>query len=332
MTGTAKMAAVVIGRNEGERLEPSLRSVQCAGLPLVYVDSGSSDGSPDVARKLDIPLVELDPARPFSAARGRNEGLVEALRRWPAVQFILFLDGDCVLDPLFPPGAAETFEKHPHCAIVTGHLTERDPEASVYNRLCAIEWRSPAGRIEDMNGLGGIMAVRVSAFQKVGGFNERAVAGEEPDLGVRLGLAGYSVIKIDQHMATHDAQMLRFGQWWKRAVRGGHALAHRYAQHGNTPFRDGRRELRSALFWGFALPLLILVLLWPTNGLSLLLLGGYAWLGRRVFIHYRRTGLSQSDASLGTRFILYSKFAEFAGILLYCRNRLRGRFQVIDYK
>ena len=32
------MAAVVIGRNEGGRLEESLRSVQAAGLPLVYVE------------------------------------------------------------------------------------------------------------------------------------------------------------------------------------------------------------------------------------------------------------------------------------------------------
>jgi GT2 family glycosyltransferase len=326
------MAAVVIGRNEGERLEPSLRSVQNAGLPLVYVDSGSSDGSPAVARRLEIPVVELDPKRPFSAARGRNEGLDEAVKRWPGIDYVLFLDGDCVLNPLFPAAALRTFRQDPRLVIVTGHLSERHPEASIYNRLCAIEWRSPAGRIVNMNALGGIMAVRVSAFREVGGFNEQAIAGEEPDLGVRLGLAGYSIIKIDQAMATHDAQMLRFSQWWKRAVRSGHALAHRYARHGRTQFHDGRRELRSVLFWGFGLPLAILVLLWPTRGLSLLLLGGYGLLGYRVFGHYSRTGLSSADALLATRFILYSKFAEFVGILRYCLNRLRGRFHIHEYQ
>jgi GT2 family glycosyltransferase len=332
MTVSGSIAAVVIGRNEGERLPPALRSVQSAGLRVVYSDSGSSDGSPEAAKDLDVPVVELDPSRPFSAARGRNEGLAEALRRWPAIEFIMFLDGDCTLEPDFPAAALGAFAEHPDCAIVTGHLAERFPERSVYNRLCAIEWRSPAGPITDMNGLGGIMAVRVAAFRAVDGFNEQAIAGEEPDLAVRLGLAGWSVLKIDQAMATHDAQMLRFGQWWTRAVRGGHAMAHRYARHGRTRFRDGRRAVRSATFWGFALPLALLVLLLPTRGLSLLLLGGYGWLGWRVYRYYRSAGLDRSDAWLATRFILYSKVPEFLGIVRYGLNRLRGQFRVIEYK
>jgi GT2 family glycosyltransferase len=326
------MVAVVIGRNEGERLSPSLSSVQAAGLSSVYVDSGSTDGSPALARGHGIPVVELDPSRPFSAARGRNEGLAEALQRWPDAAYVLFLDGDCVLDPGFPPAAISTFGDETDCAIVTGHLSERAPEASIYNRLCALEWRSPAGRIENMNGLGGIMAVRIAAFQSVNGFNEVAIAGEEPDLGVRLGLAGFSIIKIDQAMATHDAQIMSFRQWWTRAVRGGHAIAHRFARHGHTRFRDGRRELVSDLFWGLALPTLVLLLLWPTRGLSLLLLGGYALLGWRVYRHYRRNGYDSSDARLATRFILYSKFAHVIGIARYGWNRLRGGFHIIEYK
>jgi glycosyltransferase involved in cell wall biosynthesis len=327
-----QVAGVVIGRNEGERLKLSLKSVQVAKLPLVYVDSGSSDRSPEVARHFGVPTIELDPTRPFSAARGRNEGLEEALRRWPSIGFVLFLDGDCELDPDFPSAAVASFAQEHDCAIVTGHLSERHPEASIYNRLCAIEWRSPAGRLENMNGIGGIMVARISTLREVGGFNEQAIAGEERDLAIRLGLAGYSAVKIDVPMATHDAQMTNFGQWWRRAVRGGHALAHRYARHGRTSFRDGRREIRSALFWGFVLPLAVLVLLWPTRGLSLLLLGGYGVLGWRVYRHYSRTGLSRSDAWLATRFILYSKFAEFVGILRYCANRLRGQFHIIEYK
>jgi GT2 family glycosyltransferase len=327
-----RIAAVVIGRNEGELLNLSLGSVRNAQLPSVYVDSGSSDGSPAIARDFGVPTVDLDPSRPFSAARGRNEGLREALRRWPQTNFVMFLDGDCALNADFPLPAIATFEQQPDCAIVTGHLSERHPEASVYNRLCAIEWRSPAGRMDHMSGLGGIMMARVSALHQVGGFNEQAIAGEEPDLGVRLGLAGYSVIKIDRPMATHDAQMTRFGQWWKRAVRGGHALAHRYARHGRTRFQDGRRELQSTLFWGFGVPAIVFLLLWPTRGLSLLLIGGYALLGWRIYRHYLRTGLPSSDAWLATRFILYGKFAEFVGVLRYCVNRLRGSFHIIEYK
>lgn len=332
MIDAASMIAVVIGRNEGRELERSIRSVQAAGLPIVYSDSGSRDGSPDLARQLGVPVVMLDLTRPLSAGRGRNEGLQEGLRQWPTAQYALFLDGDCELSPAFPSAAASRLDEHPDIAIVTGHLTERHPEASVYNRLCAIEWRSPAGTIENLNALGGIMVIRIAAFREVGGFNLNAIAGEEPDLGARFQLAGYSIVKIDVPMATHDAKILRFGQWWRRAVRGGHALAHRYAEHGRTSTRDGRREMASDLFWGLALPMGILILLLPTRGLSLLALAGYAVLGWRVFKTYRRAGLSKPDARLVARFIVYSKFAHVEGIARYCWNRLRGDFRIIEYK
>jgi len=326
-----RIAAVVIGRNEGELLQPSLRSVAVACSRAVYVDSGSSDGSPHLARSLGFPVVELSSDRPFSAARGRNEGVDEALRRWPNVEYILFLDGDCVLERDFLPAAAGVLDGDPKCAVVTGHLVERHPEASIYNKLCGIEWQSTPGPIKNAS-LGGIMVVRVSAFRQLGGFNEQAIAGEEPDLAARLLLAGYSMMKIDQPMATHDAQIMRFGQWWTRATRAGHAVAHRYARHGRTELRDGRRELMSAIFWGFGLPALTIVLIWPTRGCSLLLLGGYVLLGWRMHRHYSRTGLASSDAWLVTRFILYGKFAEFIGILRYLWNRLRGQFHIIEYR
>jgi GT2 family glycosyltransferase len=328
----AQMVAVVIGRNEGKQLAASFESVRAAGLPFVYVDSGSSDGSSGLARNAGIPTLELDPARPFSAARARNEGLEEAGRRWPDARFALFLDGDCELDAGFPPAAAHTFAQHPDCAIVTGHLTERAPDASVYNRLCAIEWRSPAGKIENFGALGGIMAVRISAIRAVGGFNEQVIAGEDSELGVRLALAGKTVFKIDRPMATHDARIMRFREWWKRSVRAGHSFAQRFALNGRTPLRDCRRELISAILWGFVVPFVVLVLLWPTGGWSLLLLGGYGLLAWRVYRYYRGSGASPTDAATATRFMLYSKFANFLGVLTFCLNWLRGSFRIIEYK
>jgi glycosyltransferase involved in cell wall biosynthesis len=326
------MIAVVIGRNEGAKLGPSLRSVQAAALTLVYSDSGSTDGSPDCAKELGVPTVELDPSRPFSAARARNEGLDEALRRWPAAAYVVFLDADCVLDSHFPLAACAIFEKHPKCAIVTGHLSERHPDASIYNRLCAIEWRSPAGQIENFAALGGIMAARISALRHVGGFNEQVIAGEDSELGVRIALANYTVIKIDRPMAVHDAEIMHFGGWWKRSVRAGHALAQRYSLNGRSSVKDCQRELLSTLLWGCAVPVTAVGLLGLTRGLSLLMLGGYAVLAWRVRRHYVRFGVCSSDAGLAARFTVYGKFANFLGVLRFCLNRLRGRFRIIEYK
>jgi len=322
----------VIGRNEGARLKASLRSVQFAKLRVLFADSGSVDDSREIAAKLGVPVVELDPARPFSAGRGRNEGLDEALRRWPDIDYVLFLDGDCILDSEFPDLAARTFEERRDCAIVTGHLTERFPDKSIYNRLCAIEWRSAAGVVTNMNNLGGIMAVRVSSFLSVGGFHLEAIAGEEPDLGRRLMKTGHCIVKVDAPMATHDADIMRFAQWWRRAVRGGHALAYRFSQHGRRNGREGRRELVSDFFWGLALPVAILMLLWLTRGWSLLLLAAYPLFGWRVYRHYRSEGLNSADALLAARFIIYGKFAHVVGIAIFCRNWLRGEFRIIEYK
>jgi GT2 family glycosyltransferase len=253
------------------------------------------------------------------------------MRLWPQAQHILFLDGDCTLEPSFVSVAATELTTNDQCAIVTGHLSEQYPDRSIYNRLCSIEWRSPPGQFDGLNALGGIMMARVSAFRAVGGFNERAIAGEEADLGVRLRLAGYSFTKVDAPMATHDARILTFRQWWIRAVRGGYAFAHRYAEHGSTSFHDGRREVFSALFWGLALPSIVLLLLIPSRGLSVLLLGGYALLGLRIYRYYRRRGLSRSDALLSARFGICTKFAHVVGILRFASMGKQGS-AIIEYK
>lgn len=332
MSVGAEMVAVVIGRNEGARLPASLKSAQDAGLPSIYVDSDSTDDSVASARRLSVPVLELSRDRPFSAARARNEGLTEALRLWPATQFVMFLDGDCILKRNFPGHAITAFVEQPKCGIVTGHLSERRPEASIYHRLCAIEWRGPAGTIENFGALGGIMAARVSSVQEAGGFNEQVIAGEDSDLGLRVTLGGWSVIKIDAPMAVHDANMTRFKEWWKRSVRAGHSFAQRYSLNGRTAFRDCRRELISSIFWGFLVPALTLLLLWPSRGFSLLLLGGYGLLAWRVYTYYVGTGVSKRDAALASQFMLYSKFANFVGVLHFVANRLRGSFKIIEYK
>jgi hypothetical protein len=53
---TSKVASrdigiVVIGRNEGDRLTRCLQSLQMENLPVIYVDSGSTDGSQEIWRK-----------------------------------------------------------------------------------------------------------------------------------------------------------------------------------------------------------------------------------------------------------------------------------------
>src|SRR4051794_38450615 len=71
----SRVGVVVIGRNEGQRLVRCLQSLTPAGAPVVYVDSGSTDGSVQRARELGAKVIELDRSIPFSASRARNTGL-----------------------------------------------------------------------------------------------------------------------------------------------------------------------------------------------------------------------------------------------------------------
>jgi len=323
---------VVIGRNEGERLLACLRSVEPLGCPVVYVDSGSSDGSLErAAASCDLALA-LDPTRPFSAARARNEGFRALLAARPEVRRVQFLDGDCTLLPGWLEAAEEAMASDAARAVVVGPLRERHPDASAYNRLCALEWRSSPGDLSNFGALGGIMLVRADVFARVGGFNEQVIAGEDSEFGVRVAMAGFKVTKIGVDMATHDADIQRFAQWWRRAVRGGHAIGQRFSLHGRGAMRDCARERRSVLVWGLALPATMLALAPATHGLSFLLAGGYALLGHRIARYRRRLGDSGAEARLYARFVVIGKFAEAWGLLKFYVNNMAGRFRIIEYK
>jgi GT2 family glycosyltransferase len=313
-------------------VDACLESIRPLGCPVVYVDSGSTDGSLERAAALCDLAVALDPVRPFSAARARNEGLRALLATRPELRLIQFLDGDCTLLPGWLEAAAEAMAAEAARAIVIGQLQERHPEASDYNRLCALEWQSTPGDLTNFGALGGIMLVRADVFVRLGGFNEQVIAGEDSEFGVRVAMAGFKVTKIAVAMATHDADIHRFSQWWRRAVRSGHAIGQRFSLHGRDAIGDCARERRSVLLWGLALPATMLVLAPATHGLSLLLGVGYALLGQRIVSYRRGRGDSAADARLYARFVVIDKFAEGWGLLKFYLNNMAGRFRIIEYK
>jgi GT2 family glycosyltransferase len=323
---------VVIGRNEGARLLTCLRNLQQQQRPLIYVDSGSSDGSPDQARALGVHVLQLDAGQPFTAARARNEGAQALVQHHPSLQFIQFLDGDCVVAPGWLDAAEAALRDDERLAVVFGHLQERHPQASIYNQLCALEWRSPSGPVADFGHLGGIMMVRRSVFEALDGFNTSVIAGEDSEFGVRVGLAGHGARKLDHPMASHDANMHRFSQWWTRAVRAGPAIGQRAQLHGAGPARDCARERRSTWFWGVFLPLAIVLAAPATGGASLLLLAGYLTLGWRIARFRLSLGDDDREARLYAAFTVLGKYANGIGLLKYYLNRLRGRVRIIEYK
>ena len=253
-----RVGVVVIGRNEGERLRLCLQSVTRQATRIVYVDSGSTDGSVELAKGLGIAVVELDPARPFTAARARNEGAAALAERFGEVELIQFVDGDCELDGGWLAAAAEFLDSNPDAAAVCGRLRERHPEASVFNRLCDMEWDAPAG---DAPACGGIAMYRAQAFREAGGFDPKLIAGEEPDLCFRLRQAGWRIVRLDAPMATHDAAMFRVRQWWQRAKRSGYADMEAYRRRGHAE-PHLRRRVWSNYLWSLPVSWPLWPVLW----------------------------------------------------------------------
>jgi GT2 family glycosyltransferase len=315
----SRLGAVIIGRNEGARLVACLASFPDWVRPLVYVDSGSTDGSVAAAQAAGAEVVALDMSQPFTAARARNAGF-DRLRALGGTEFVQFVDGDCRMQPGWFPAAKAFLESNPQAGVVCGRRREIHPDASIWNRLCDAEWDTPVGPAK---ACGGDALMRVEAVAAVGGYDPTLIAGEEPELCVRLRQAGWEVWRIDQEMTLHDAALTRLGQWWKRTRRGGHAFAEGAALHGATPERHWVAETRRAVLWGAVLPVVALlgILVTPWAGLLLL-----AWPLQMLRLS-RRYGWERAV------FTVLAKVPEALGVLQYHWNRLRKRRSgLIEYK
>jgi GT2 family glycosyltransferase len=321
---------VVIGRNEGERLRRCLAGLGEDLASTVYVDSGSSDGSVSLARALGVEVVALDGQRPFTAARARNAGLARLRELVPDLELVQFLDGDCVMAEDWLVRARSAMAADASLAVVCGRRRERFPDATVYNLLCDIEWNAPPGLAQ---ACGGDALMRIGALVEAGGYDESMIAGEEPELCLRLRQRGHRILRIAADMTLHDAHITHFAQWWKRTVRSGHAYAEGFAMHRRDPGGFWAREVRSNFAWGLLLPLCVLALSLAWVWLVTLALAAYPMLALRVLRAGRRRGLSSREARLWASFVVLGKLPSALGQCQYYWRRWRGRRSLlIEYK
>jgi glycosyltransferase involved in cell wall biosynthesis len=316
---------VVIGRNEGQRLFRCLSSIG-GNHQVVYVDSGSTDDSVATAKELGSYVVKLDLAQPFTAARARNEGF-RALKSLAAdFQFVQFVDGDCELQTGWPDAALAFLKTREDVALVCGRRRERQPEASVYNQLCDIEWDTAIG---ETKACGGDALARVAALESANGFLPSLIAGEEPELCVRLRESGWKIWRLNFEMTLHDAAITRFGQWWARGIRTGHAYIEVYWMHRASSCGIYLKETVRAVVWGGLIPLFLIlgVVVYPLAAAGIVV---YPVQVARIAL---RRGLFAPHSWRFAAFTVISKFAEFFGVLKFVWSCLRGRtVELIEYK
>lgn len=315
------IAAIAIGRNEGARLVDCLASLQGKVAPIVYVDSGSTDGSVEAAQAAGAEVVTLDMTQPFTAARARNAGLARLAEIDPGGLYVQFLDGDCTLREGWIEAALAKIETDPQLAVVCGRRRERHPDASVWNRLTDIEWDTPVG---DAIACGGDALMRRAALDAVGGYRGDLIAGEEPEMCFRMRAKGWKIRRIDAEMTWHDAALTRIGQWSKRNRRAGHAYAESAALHGKSPERFRVAQTRRAVIWGMVLPL-VAVLGFVITPWSLLVLLAYPAQVLRL--------VSGGMPLFRAFFLVLGRFPEARGVLEFWQAQLTGKKRgLIEYK
>lgn len=329
--GLRAVGLVLIGRNEGERLRLCLESIPEAVGGVVYVDSGSTDGSVALAESHGVSIVNLDMSKPFTAARARNEGFDHLMRFHDSLRYVQFLDGDCSLADGWLAHAAEELDANPDWLAICGWRRERHPEASVYNLWCDLEWtQAPVGDVDGI-GFGGDVMIRIAAFREVGGYNGSIIAGEDPELCGRLCRLDGRVIRVDETMSHHDANIQSLAQYWSRSVRSGHAYAEITSRQKDTGVF--RRNMRSLVLWGAVMPVAAIALLMFAPAVMLLMLTIYA-----VQISRIARSLDANRFTLGQRLswgvsCLLSQVPKMQGMIKFLRNRRSGvQQEIIEYK
>ncbi len=324
MAESVAFDAVVIGRNEERRLASALRAARTHARHVVYVDSGSQDKSVEQARSLGVAVLELDPQRPFSAARARNEGF--AALGPDRAPFVHFIDADCLLVPGWLERALSFLDANPQAGLVIGRYSEEAPEASVYNWLTDWEWDKPEG--PEAAGIGTFMT-RAEAFAQTGGFRDSMIAAEDDEMFLRMRGLGWQTWSIAAPMCTHDAGLDRFRPWWRRMIRAGHSFAELGALH---PGKAAAARMRAVL-WGGLMPFLVVagaVLWWP---LAMVVAALTLAAITRQGLRFARMGAQPTRAAAAAGLVMLSKFANLYGMGWYWLRRLRrSDAQIIEYK
>jgi len=187
------LGVVVVARDEARHIAACLRGVLAAveGMGetrVVVVDSDSTDDTAAIAAMFPVEVYRYrSPIR--TAAAGRRIG-TELVRS----RYVLFVDGDCVLEGGWLSGALSRLEADRNLAAVYGsrrEVYEGRPDGFV------------SAASPEETGLGGNALYRRDALVAAGGFHPFLPAEEEGELLGRLRSAGWRVEPTRDLMFTH---------------------------------------------------------------------------------------------------------------------------------
>ena len=174
--------------------------------------------------------------------------------------------------------------------------------------------------------------IRSRVFQELKGFSPMVIAGEEPELCYRLRQKGWKIHRLDHQMTLHDAAITHFSQWWKRAVRSGHAYAHGYALHGREKERYCLRDLLRIWIWIVVIPIFIVLSVLIFNSAFFFFFVVYFLYIVKITMDINCKLNNMKYSFLYATFNLFGKIPQLIGqILFIIKFIFKRKFSIIEY-
>ncbi len=217
-----QVSIIVKALNEADRIAACLRSALAAlrGLAgeVILADSGSIDGTIDIAMRYPVRIVQIADPRLARCGVGPQIGY-----QFARGDYVYLLDGDMELDRDFIRRGLRALGRDPALAGVAG-LVEELSDANIHFRGRKQRNREGlAGPVPwlDMGGL-----YRVRAIKDVGYLSNRNLhAGEEQELGLRLQARGWKLLRLAVPGVRHYGYIdptfvLQMKRWRSGYLRG----------------------------------------------------------------------------------------------------------------
>lgn len=136
------------------------------GAPVIVVDPGSNDGTPELAEKLGAKVLRLGHRAGPALARNRGVELVET-------DVVLFIDADCVCHLDVVERVAAAFAEDPELVSVTGSYDVDPPERNFFSQYMNLRHHfvHQQAKRQGASFWAGCGAVKTSVFRKIRGFD-----------------------------------------------------------------------------------------------------------------------------------------------------------------
>lgn len=210
-----EVTVIIPNLNGKEYIEACLDSLgrQDVGpVPMVIVDNGSTDGSPELIKEKypGVHLIKLD--KNYGFCRGVNEGI-----RASHTKYVLLMNNDMTVEKDFVRHLVEAVEKDEKIFSCQARMLQMDqPEKidSAGDFYCALGWALSRGKGCDarlfqspgkiFSACAGAAIYRRSILDEIGYFDERHFAYlEDVDIGYRARIAGYKNLYEPKAVVYH---------------------------------------------------------------------------------------------------------------------------------